>query len=487
MVASQRNDQHGDWNDLAAAVGRVKAKAQLREQLGAGLQALALVPVEDSSPSPSSEERALSHGGAGGGTSWTLEELEEHCKLVYGTDMVWDARNSIYMRLSHLRHAVGRELYKAWEESADRKIVYGLKFEPGAELGPEWVNLWKGFAVEPDPKGEAGCRLIIEHFWRLCGHRAEMFEWLIRWIAYPLQNPGAKMDSSVVMFGAEGPGKSAVWENVVMPIYGEAAATIGQAQLESQFTGWQAGKCFALAEEVVSRAEKSHYKGQLKHLVTGKTVRINEKHAPERVETNHLNIVFLSNETVPLLMDQGDRRYMVLYAGDVPGQAYFQALFDEIHNGGVGCFFRYLLDLDLGDFGTWTRPPLNEEKESLVEMGMSTALYFHKLWKDGDLGLPYGAVASADLWKVFIRWCERNNEYKRRQRDLAADLKRVMQPERRDVCLPKPMSPKRTVRLWVPPEVYKGRDMPGYLEALGEQARAFYEAAVGEWINDGAQ
>jgi hypothetical protein len=34
----------------------------------------------------------------------------------------------------------------------------------------------------------------------------------------------------------------------------------------------------------------------------------------------------------------------------------------------------------LGDFGTWTRPPLNEEKESLVEMGMSTALYFHKLW-----------------------------------------------------------------------------------------------------------
>lgn len=484
MAEAQPKPWSGDWNDYMLALGKKEARKRFRADLKARLAANDT--GGESSPTPTSEKRDHARGGAGGGVRWKITEMIKHCMLVYGTDMVWDSRNQIYMRLSHLRHAVGRDLFKNWEESPSRKIVYGLKFEPGQDLGADWVNLWKGFAVEPDPRGEAGCRLIIEHFWRLCGHRAEMFEWLMRWIAYPLQHPGAKMDTSVVMFGAEGPGKSAVWENVVMPIYGEAATTIGQAQLESQFTGWQAGKCFALAEEVVSRAEKSHYKGQLKHLVTGKTVRINEKHAPERVESNHLNVVFLSNETVPLLLDQGDRRYMVLYADDVPDADYFQALFQEINNGGVACFFRYLLDLPLGDFGTWTRPPLNEEKESLVEMGMSTALYFHKLWKEGDLGLPYGAVATADLWKVFVRWCERNNEYKRRQRDLAADLKRVMKPERRDVCLPKPMSPKRTVRLWVPPEVYKGRDMPGYLETLGEQARAFYDAALGEWINDGA-
>ena len=313
---------------------------------------------------------------------------------------------------------------------------------------------------------------------------SQVFNWLMRWIALPIQQPGAKMDSSVVMFGAEGPGKSAVWENVVMPIYGEAATTIGQAQLESQFTGWQAGKCFALAEEVVSRAEKSHYKGQLKHLVTGKSVRINEKHAPERVETNHLNVVFLSNETVPLLLDQGDRRYLVLYADDVPGQAYFHDLFEEINGGGVACFMHYLLSLPLGNFGTWTRPPLNEEKEGLVEMGMSTALFFHKQWQEGDLDLPYGAVASADLWAVFCRWCERNNEYKRRQRDLAADLKRVMKQDRRDVAWPQELGPKRTMRLWVPPDTYLRRDMPGYLEEVGQQARTFHQAALGSWVRD---
>jgi putative DNA primase/helicase len=471
---------HGDWNDLAQVHGKREAKKQLEVGLKAALAANDT--GEQSSPAPTPEERGHAGGAAGDGTRWTKTALIEHCMLVYGTDMVWDSRNRIYMRLSHLRHAIGRELFKTWEESPSRKIVYGLKFEPGQNLGKQWVNLWEGFGVTPDPRGQEGCQRILDHFYRLCRFRQAEFNWLMRWIALPVQQPGAKMDSSVVMFGAEGPGKSAVWENVVMPIYGEAATTIGQAQLESQFTGWQAGKCFALAEEVVSRAEKSHYKGQLKHLVTGKSVRINEKHAPERVETNHLNVVFLSNETVPLLLDQGDRRYLVLYADDVPDQDYFHELFAEISNGGVECFMHYLLNLPLGDFGTWTRPPLNEEKEGLVEMGMSTALYFHKQWQDGDLELPYGAVASADLWAVFCRWCERNNEYKRRQRDLAADLKRVMKSDRRDLQFPKELGPKKTIRLWVPPELYKRRDMPGYLDEVGQQARAFYMAAQGSWV-----
>ncbi|WP_166888590.1 primase-helicase family protein [Pantoea sp. Cy-639] len=86
----------------------------------------------------------------------------------------------------------------------------------------------------------------------LCNNRADEYRFLLKWIAYPLQNPGAKMATAVVMFGAEGPGKSLLWEKVVREIYGAYGTTIGQAQLESQFTGWQSRKLFALAEEVVT-------------------------------------------------------------------------------------------------------------------------------------------------------------------------------------------------------------------------------------------
>lgn len=96
-------------------------------------------------------------------------------------------------------------------------------------------------------------------------------------MAYPLQNPGAKMASSVVMHGDEGTGKSLIWDEVIGKIYGEYMITVGQLQIESAFTGWQSKKCLALCEEVVARNEKAHYKGMLKHLVTGRTLVINEK------------------------------------------------------------------------------------------------------------------------------------------------------------------------------------------------------------------
>lgn len=107
-------------------------------------------------------------------------------------------------------------------------------------------------------------------------------------------------------------GKSLLWELVVKEIYGEYSVTVGQAQLESRFTGWQSKRCFALCEEVVARNEKAHYKGMLKHLITGSTLMIEEKNLPVREESNHMNSVFLSNSMQPLELDLGDRRYMVL-------------------------------------------------------------------------------------------------------------------------------------------------------------------------------
>src|SRR5690606_38124937 len=49
------------------------------------------------------------------------------------------------MELSHLSHLVGRDKYKKWMESVNRKTVLGLQFEPGADLGSDWVNLSEGW------------------------------------------------------------------------------------------------------------------------------------------------------------------------------------------------------------------------------------------------------------------------------------------------------------------------------------------------------
>ncbi|WP_312921117.1 bifunctional DNA primase/polymerase [Stutzerimonas nitrititolerans] len=422
-------------------------------------------------------EQGLAHtpGGAGGFRIGEQELLNDFV-LIYGTDLVWDCNRRRMVKLAALREVVGRERIKLWQESPHRRVAEDVLFDPTDTCGPTMLNLFDGFKMTPSPAGKEGCPLILKHLGLLCGNRKDEYMFLLRWIAYPLQHPGAKMDTSVVMFGAEGPGKSLIWEKVVKRIYGEYGVTIGQAQLESQFTGWQSRKLYALAEEVVSRAEMRHYKGLLKHLVTGETLQINEKMQSLREERNHLNFVFLSNSTVPLELDDGDRRYLVLYVDKVPPQEYFAALVEEIYNGGIEAFYQYMLTLPLDDFNEHTKPPLNDEKQALIEGSMSPARYFLRVWQRGDLDLPYGAAVAGDLYRAFCRWCERSNEFKRREREFYQEVQRDMDQVRKDIKFPGAQSDFKTCRIYVPKgEGDKHRDKE-WLQKVAMQCRAFHGA-----------
>jgi putative DNA primase/helicase len=387
--------------------------------------------------------------------AWTPDLMLERVSLIYGTDTVWDDINRIQIKLSHLRHATGKTLYDGWIDNPQRRIVKGLVFDPSEQQIDRYtINLFSGLPPQTY-NAKASCKHILGHLLRLCGGRGAEFEWLIKWIAYPLQNMGAKMDSGVIMYGSEGPGKSVLWEHVIGRIYGDYAITIGQSQLESQFTSWQSGKLFALCEEVVSRTERNQHKGQLKHLVTGRTLLINEKSMPLREESNHLNFVFLSNSTIPLELDMGDRRYLVLYCGDVPDKTYFDQLFNEINADGVAAFYHHLMQLDLGDFNAHAKPPLNVDKQQLIEASLPNPVLFYNDWAAGDLDIPFTSCTKSDLFNAYRRWCTQRNEYPKRDRDLTAELRRYMIDDRKDIHYPTTSAPKKTVRVWITPDDQK--------------------------------
>ncbi|BCQ60747.1 hypothetical protein PBOI14_24970 [Pseudomonas sp. Boi14] len=394
-------------------------------------------------------------------------------------DVAWDCARSRMIKLSAIREAVGRTRYKWWQESEHRRMAQDVVFDPTEQCGPLMLNLYDGFHAKPDPRGADGCLLIRKHLGLLCNNRTDEYLFLLKWIAYPLQHPGTKMATAVVMFGAEGPGKSLLWEKVLRRIYGDYGTTIGQAQLESQFTGWQSRKLFALAEEVVSREEMRHYKGVLKHLVTGETLQINEKNMPVREERNHLNFVFLSNSTVPLALDDGDRRYLVLYVDRVPPPDYFVALVNEIDNGGIEAFYHYLMNLDLTGFGPHSKPPLNEEKQGLIDGSLPAPRYFVRRWLAGETEFPVtAAVTQDDLWRAFCKWCDGANEFKRRQRDFTQEAVRDLKQARPDIRYPTKSDDFKTTRIYVTPAFLAekqtlGRDWAG---KAGLECRKFATA-----------
>lgn len=423
------------------------------------------------------DSASLAHTpGASGGFRVSEQELLNDFVVVYGLDVAWDCARSRMIKLSAVREAVGRTRYKWWQESEHRRMAQDVVFDPTERCCPLMLNLYDGFHVEPDIRGAAGCLRIRQHLGLLCNEREDEYLFLLKWIAYPLQYPGAKMATAVVMFGAEGPGKSLLWEQVVRRIYGDYGTTIGQAQLESQFTGWQSRKLFALAEEVVSREEMRHYKGVLKHLVTGETLQINEKNMPVREERNHLNFVFLSNSTVPLALDDGDRRYLVLYVDRVPPADYFVRLVEEIEGGGIEAFYHYLMTLDLTGFGPHTRPPLNEEKQGLIDGSLAAPRYFVRRWLAGETEFPVtGAVTQDDLWRAFCKWCDGANEFKRRQRDFSQEATRDLRQARPDIRYPTQSDDFKTTRIYVTPAFMAEKQVLGreWASKAGLECRKF--------------
>jgi hypothetical protein len=87
-------------------------------------------------------------------------------------------------------------------------------FEPGEPELPGAFNLWRGFTTEPR---EGDWSLMQAHIRDiLCDGNEEHAKFVLDWMAFKLQNPGARPETALLFPGAQGAGKGIVWNT-----YGE--------------------------------------------------------------------------------------------------------------------------------------------------------------------------------------------------------------------------------------------------------------------------
>jgi putative DNA primase/helicase len=332
---------------------------------------------------------------------------------VYPSDTAYDADKGRVVKIEHMRLRFGARPIAMWLASSRKRVIDPdqIVFDPSCTSDPKTtVNLFRGLPAQPP--GSGSCRLLLELIHYLCGEGQEDTEtpktqWLLRWIAYPLQHVGAKMQTAVVMHGEEGTGKNLVF-GTVRKIYGRHGGVITQRQLEDKFNTWQSAKLFVVANEVVTRQEMSHQGGYIRNLITEPEVQINPKFQDQRDEANHMNIVFLANALQPLLLGQNDRRCFVIRTPNPLAEGFYAKVAAEVLAGGIAAFYKHLTELELGDFNEHTKPPMTDAKRALIELGMPTPQLFWQELKEGLLGLPYGPALATDLYKAYCVYCARN-------------------------------------------------------------------------------
>jgi putative DNA primase/helicase len=407
-----------DFNDLAVLTGVPLALAdqvnQVIEERGWIARAAATAAAgggDGAMPSLISVEEAVARywGVYGLGGKVLFDEVER--RLVHRDDVM----NIIPPRSWDLIKS-----HPGWRVARDSEIG----FDPTEADTSVKCNLFGGWPTEPRPGRCEALLGLLEYLCMWERNADDVYSWVLKWLAYPLQNRGAKMHSAIVVHGPQGTGKSRFFE-VYGKIYGPYSRVLNQEALEDKFNAdWAEKKLFILADEVLARAEMYHVKNRLKGFITGDSIRVNPKNVAAHVEKNQMNIVFLSNERMPVAIENDDRRHCVLWSPPKLGDDYYRKVDEEIDNGGVEALYHYLLNVDLGDFKPWTRPPMTKAKDDLVQLGRSSEERFLREWMaleleapNGDT-LPFCPCLGSSLYQAYSKWCEVHGERRRGAKDL---------------------------------------------------------------------
>jgi len=195
---------------------------------------------------------------------------------------------------------------------------------------------------------------MLELLHHLCGGSEMTFDWILKWCAYPMQHPGAKMRTAIVMNGPEGAGKN-IWWDAIREIYGEYGYTIDQSELASQFNSWALWKLFCVSNAAPFRQAKHHQNDRIKNMITDPDWVIHKKMQEPRIEKNNCNFVFLSN-AITAVPAEDNRRYLVTLSPPKREHEFYTAIAAEHRRAGPSPLLNYLLRYELEDFNEHTKP-----------------------------------------------------------------------------------------------------------------------------------
>lgn len=418
------------------------------------------------------------------GLDAVLEEMNEQHYIVLdnGFQIITEERDPIfngrvrYQRLSksdfrssyeHTRVEKNDKLMtKAdlWLKSAHRRQYKGLIFDPSGKWHEGWLNMWKGWSVEPK-KGDWSLlrQLILEV---LVDGDHEHFEWVLDWIAFMFQHPEQVAEVAVAFRGEKGTGKGTLGR-ALFKLAGASGLHISSpGHLTGRFNS-HLQNCVCLFADEAFWAGNKEGESVLKQLVTEPTLTYEGKGRDAVTGRNHVHIIMASNNdwVVPAGMD-GERRFAVFNVNNKRkgDKAFFRALNRQIYEeNGLAAMLHDMLTRDLGD--RHPRDSVPQTKALIEQKAMSQSpeeSWWNGLLDSGCLpnflrDLPWHEtsveVDRDELYDDYVAYAKKLSARPRPKAGLMMKIKKRAGIGSRQVTL----KSGRTVWLWVLPQIDKAR------------------------------
>jgi hypothetical protein len=276
-------------------------------------------------------------------------------------------------------------------------IMYGYKFDPNSPArlieAPDeemrWLNLYEPPTfgnLPPDPTAGEWFGAFLDY---LIPDEVDR-RWLLNWMAYKVQNPGARGAGVILVTPTQGTGRNVLMKmltSVLNPKFcrdvsaGVLLGTSGQSQFGDVMLNTVLLTCDEIAMEGANYDRRLMGYESLKSMVDPfpQTRTINRKGLSSLVTQVCYSTLMASNHAYDALpLAKGDRRFAVLYCtrdafAETPGLEHITEIVDRVlpmgalpNASAIYGLREYLLSIP-ADKAAFHKPPLNEAKETMIE------------------------------------------------------------------------------------------------------------------------
>ncbi len=278
-------------------------------------------------------------------------------------------------------------LSKWWLEHSQRRQYKQVVFAPGKEV-PDAYNLWRGFAVTPDPiNSETRCDLFLQHVKEnICQNNKDLYDYVIQWMANGVQNPGQPGGAALVLRGEMGTGKS-IFAHQYGKLFGPHYVPVYNPEhVTGKFNAHTAKSVVLFGDEAFFAGNPQHEQ-ILKAMVT-EPYRIIEYKGFDAVRFDScLHIILACNGDWSVPVSHGDRRYCCIEVGSTRQRDhnYFAAIDSQMKDGGRAALLGFLLNVDLTDFHPENFPRTDEHDRQRARSRHGIDALIEEICQDGKV------------------------------------------------------------------------------------------------------
>ncbi|WP_041353982.1 NrS-1 polymerase-like domain-containing protein [Nitratiruptor sp. SB155-2] len=260
------------------------------------------------------------------------------------------------------------------------------KPEKWEEEGIKYINLFKPTPLMKVKPVKEMPEIVKNLLLNLFDYDAKSMGLFINWLAFIYQYK-ERTGVAWIFMGKQGTGKGLLVDLLKKIFEEHMSSNITDANLDSQFNPYLYNKLIVHLNEVSADNRKSRMlvKNRLKTWITDETLYINRKNMKEVEIKNFCNFIINSNETIPVDIEDSDRRFNVIECNNVLKEQEWWTTesYQEILNNAEG-FAKYLAGIKV-DRSKVNEVVMSEKKKAIVETTESVLKQIAKALTDRDI------------------------------------------------------------------------------------------------------